>query len=153
MLKNLMFTIMAAAIAASVLPATATAAGSGRADQPFPKVVSVPVPKTVPNNGKQMYGSYCAPCHGVTGRGNGPMAASLKAQPADLAVLKRNNGGKFPDARIFSILQFGTETPSHGTADMPVWGPVLGKMNQANPEERVLRISNLSRYLETIQAR
>jgi hypothetical protein len=34
-----------------------------------------------------------------------------------------------------------------------VWGPVLGKMDQANTQERQLRISNLSRYLETIQAK
>jgi len=34
-----------------------------------------------------------------------------------------------------------------------VWGPILGKMNVSNPQDRLLRISNLSRYLETIQAK
>ncbi len=34
---------------------------------------------------------------------------------------------------------------------MPVWGPILGKMNQTNFQDKQLRISNLSRYLESIQ--
>ena len=41
------------------------------------------------------------------------------------------------------LLRFG--------AVMPVWGPILGKMNQTNRQEKDLRISNLSRYLESIQ--
>ena len=59
----------------------------------------------------------------------------------------------FPSAHVISVLQFGTRFPSHGTIEMPVWGPVLGKMDQANPQERLLRISNLSHYLETIQVK
>ena len=99
-----------------------------------------------------MYTSYCAPCHGVDGRGNGPAAAALKTQPTDLTGLQKNNHGKFPDAHIVAILQFGTELPAHGSAKMPVWGPILGKMNQTNAQDKQLRISNLSRYLESIQA-
>jgi hypothetical protein len=36
---------------------------------------------------------------------------------------------------------------------MPVWGPILGKMEMTNPQEKLLRISNLSRYLETLQVK
>jgi hypothetical protein len=36
---------------------------------------------------------------------------------------------------------------------MPVWGPILGKMSQTNPQDRMLRISNLSRFLETLQVK
>jgi hypothetical protein len=36
---------------------------------------------------------------------------------------------------------------------MPVWGPILGGMNQSNPQEKLLRISNLTRYLETLQSK
>ena len=35
------------------------------------------------NNGKVLYQSYCAPCHGNKGRGDGPAAASLHPKPAD----------------------------------------------------------------------
>ena len=45
------------------------------------------------------------------------------------------------------------EVPAHGSATMPVWGPILGNMNRTNIQDKQLRISNLTRYLETIQAR
>jgi mono/diheme cytochrome c family protein len=121
----------------------ALAVGMSYADQSKAKVI-IPVNKTQATSGKQMYVNYCAPCHGVDGRGNGPV---------DLTVLSKNNHGKFPDTHIVSVLQNGSDIPSHGTADMPVWGPILGKMNQTNPQDRLLRVSNLSRYLETLQAK
>jgi mono/diheme cytochrome c family protein len=34
-------------------------------------------------NGKTLYHSYCSPCHGNTGKGDGPAAASLNPKPAD----------------------------------------------------------------------
>ena len=102
-------------------------------------------------NGKQMYLSYCASCHGVDGQGHGPVASSLKMQPTNLTLLSKNNSGKFPDTHIAAILQYGTGIPSHGTAEMPVWGPILGKLDTANPDVKQLRIGNLIRYLETIQ--
>ncbi len=143
MLKNLFLAGLAAAVIASV----------GYANQPTAKTVIIPVSKAPANNGKQMYVNYCAPCHGVDGKGNGPAAAALKKQPTDLAVLSRNNGGKFPSTHIVSVLQFGTRNPSHGSAEMPMWGPVLGSVNSApsEPNVRALRISNLSRYLQTLQ--
>ncbi|HEY2470709.1 MAG TPA: c-type cytochrome [Terracidiphilus sp.] len=142
MLKSLLIAGMVAAVAVSL----------SFADQTPSKLV-IPVNKTAPTNGKQMYTNYCAPCHGTEGRGNGPAAGALKTQPTDLTVLSRNNHGKFPDAHVVTILQFGSETPAHGSALMPVWGPILGNMNRANIQEKQLRISNLSRYLETIQER
>lgn len=142
MLKQLLVTAMAATLAVSM----------GYADQSKAKV-TIPVSKVTPTSGKQMYGNYCAPCHGVDGRGHGPVAAALKSTPTDLAVLSKNNHGKFPDTHIVSVLQNGMEIPSHGSAEMPVWGPILGKMNVSNPQDRLLRVSNLSRYLESIQVK
>jgi hypothetical protein len=66
-------------------------------------------------------------------------------------MLTRNNRGRFPEAHIVSALQFGSAIAPRGTGEMPAWGPILGKMNQTNPQEVLLRISNLSRYLETLQ--
>jgi mono/diheme cytochrome c family protein len=133
--------------------ATVFAASAGTPDQSKAKAITIPTPKTAPISGKQMYAGYCATCHGVNGKGDGPVGTSLKTRPVDLTLLSKNNQGKFPSAHIFSVLQLGAPVPSHGTAEMPVWGPVLGKMNQANPQERPLRISNLTSYLETIQAK
>ena len=132
--------------------AATLAAGMSYADQSNAKV-TIPVNKTSATSGKQMYTNYCAPCHGVDGKGQGPVASALKTPPMDLTVLARNNHGKFPDTHIVSVLEYGVEIQSHGSAEMPVWGPILGKMNQTNPQERMLRVSNLSRYLETMQVK
>lgn len=34
-------------------------------------------------NGKTLYHTYCAPCHGDKGKGDGPASASLNPKPAD----------------------------------------------------------------------
>jgi mono/diheme cytochrome c family protein len=142
MLKSLLVTAVAALLAASL----------SFADQSQSKVV-IPVNKTAANDGKQMYTNYCAPCHGADGKGAGPAASALKPRPTDLTELQKNNNGKFPDAHVVAILQFGTEVPAHGSSTMPVWGPILGSMSRTNVQDKQLRISNLSRYLESIQAR
>jgi hypothetical protein len=84
-------------------------------------------------------------------QGDGPVAASLKMPPTDLTLLSKNNNGKFPDAHLYAVLQYGAEVPSHGTAEMPVWGPILGSLDRASPDVKKLRIRNLIRYLETLQ--
>jgi mono/diheme cytochrome c family protein len=135
-----------------VAVATALAVGMSYADQSTAKVI-IPVNKTAPTSGQQMYANCCAPCHGIDGRGRGPAASALKTPPIDLTMLSKNNNGKFPDTHIVTVLQNGSAIPSHGSAEMPVWGPILGKMNMSNSQERLLRISNLSRYLDSIQAK
>lgn len=142
MLKRLLVAAMAVGVAA----------GLSYADQSQSKVV-IPVNRTAANNGKQMYDNYCAPCHGVDGRGHGPAASALKTQPTDLTVLEKNNGGKYPDTHVLAVLQFGADVPAHGSADMPVWGPILGNMNRTNTQDKQLRMSNLTRYLESLQQR
>lgn len=142
MLKRLLVTTLTAILAVGIC----------YAEQNNAKV-SIPINRTSATNGKQMYMSYCAPCHGVDAKGQGPVAHALKMQPSDLTILSKLNNGKFPDSHIVSVLGNGVSIPSHGTADMPVWGPILGKMNQNNPQDRLLRISNLCRYLQTIQVK
>jgi cytochrome c len=142
MLKRFLLTILAAAMAV----------GIGYADQSRAKV-TIPVNRTAPTSGKQMFTSYCAPCHGVDGKGRGPVATALRTLPTDLTGLCKRNHGKFPDTHISAVLQFGADVPSHVAAEMPVWGPILGKMDLTNPQDKQLRISNLSRYLESIQVR
>ncbi len=142
MLKRLLVTAMAVTLMIAM----------GYADQTTKKVV-IPVDKTNPTDGRQMYTNYCAPCHGVDGRGHGPASSALKTQPVDLTELSKANHGKFPDIHILSVLRFGADIPAHGSAEMPVWGPILGRMNKTNIQEKDLRVSNLSRYLETIQVK
>jgi mono/diheme cytochrome c family protein len=130
----------------------ALAVSAGYADQSNAKVV-IQVDKTAPVDGKQMYTNYCAPCHGNDGRGGGPVAPALNQKPIDLTTLTKTNGGKFPASHVVSVLEFGSEMPAHGSALMPVWGPVLSKMDQQRPDQRLLRISNLSEYLRSMQTK
>jgi len=145
MLKSLLLTCVAAAVAV----------GAGYARQANVSTstskIAIPLQRTTPVDGKQMYVNYCAPCHGMDGRGHGPVAAALKHPPTDLTVMSKNNGGKFPGVHVAAVLDYGAEIPSHGTAEMPVWGPILGKMDQGSAQQRALRISNLKRYLQTMQ--
>jgi mono/diheme cytochrome c family protein len=142
MLKHLLLIAAAITLAANI----------GYADQSR-KGVTIQVTRTAPTSGKQMYGNYCAPCHGVDGRGHGPVANALRTAPTDLTALSRNHRGKFPDTHIVAVLEQGPGLPAHVTAEMPVWGPILGKMNQTTPQERLLRICNLSRYLDAMQTK
>jgi mono/diheme cytochrome c family protein len=140
MVKRLLLTAMVVALAANF----------GYAD-PSRNKVTIQVDKVTPTSGKLMYANYCAPCHGVDGRGHGAVATALKTPPTDLTALSRQNRGRYPVTHIVAVLENGSEIHGTGSAEMPVWGPILGKMNQTTPEERLLRICNLSRYLDTIQ--
>lgn len=124
----------------------------GYADQSKGKI-TIPVNRTSAVDGKEMYTSYCAPCHGTDGRGNGPVSSALKTQPTDLTTLAKANHGKYPDTHVLAVLRFGLEIPAHGSASMPVWGNILAKMNQSNSVDRDLRISNLTRYLQSMQVK
>jgi mono/diheme cytochrome c family protein len=72
--------------------------------------------------GKAEFETYCAPCHGTDGKGDGPVAIWLKKKPADLTQLQSHNGGRFPTNKIFDIIDGREEVGTHGPREMPVWG-------------------------------
>jgi mono/diheme cytochrome c family protein len=110
------------------------------------------VAPTNPTSGEQMYKEYCAACHGKGGKGDGPAASELKVPPPDLTDLTKRNGGKFPADHIASVLRFGTKAPAHGTADMPVWGPLFQSLNRQSSTEATQRITSLTNYIKSLQA-
>ena len=113
----------------------------------FPQQIKrEPAPVTRPDSGAQMYHAYCASCHGVAGRGDGPAATALKTAPTDLTQLSSRYEGTFPKSDLEQVLtgQHGTE--AHGTSDMPVWGYVFTMMGN-----ETLRVHNLSTYIESLQ--
>jgi mono/diheme cytochrome c family protein len=102
--------------------------------------------------GRDLFDFYCATCHGRDARGNGPVAAALKAPPPDLTLLARRNGGPFPRARVeaFVTNDGGVLVPAHGTEDMPVWGPVFRGLDPSDTLVKV-RIANVVAYIESLQ--
>ena len=72
--------------------------------------------------GQLEYRSNCAACHGVTGKGDGPVGREMKVQPANLTLLAKNNNGVFPFNAVYRFID-GRDVPaSHGTREMPIWG-------------------------------
>ena len=108
---------------------------------------------TSPASGKEMFVSYCASCHGKDAKGDGPASKALKQLPADLTTLAKRNGGKYPTDKVTTILRGQTSLMAHGNQEMPVWGPVFWRMSQGHEEQVQMRIANLNRYLESLQAK
>jgi mono/diheme cytochrome c family protein len=102
-------------------------------------------------DGVDLYRAYCASCHGKDGNGNGPMASELKATVPDLTVIAKDNGGQFPVARVRRIIIGEGMIASHGSREMPVWGPIFHQI-ESDVDWGNVRIENLVRYLESIQA-
>jgi mono/diheme cytochrome c family protein len=109
------------------------------------------VKPTNPVSGAQMFKEYCAVCHGPGGKGDGPAATALKVSPPDLTTLAQRHDGKFPGDYVSNVLKNGVKTPAHGSAEMPVWGPIFETMSRMDETQVTLRITNLSNYLKSIQ--
>jgi mono/diheme cytochrome c family protein len=116
-----------------------------------PKIQESQLPPTYVPPGRQIYKQYCAACHGPDGRGNGPVARSLRKPPADLTTLAKRHGGAFPEEYVTNVLRFGLGFSAHGSSEMPVWGPIFQDMEQHNEAAVRQRIKNLCEYLESIQ--
>jgi hypothetical protein len=116
-----------------------------------PRVINIPVRHTSASSGKQMFEAYCAACHGKEGKGDGPVAAALKAPPIDLTVLARQNNGKFPSIRVAKAITGEAGIPAHGSKEMPVWGPVFVSMSHQHESQVHLRIANLTEYIKSLQ--
>jgi mono/diheme cytochrome c family protein len=110
-------------------------------------------PMTSAASGKEMFLSYCASCHGKDAKGDGPAAKSLNSLPADLTTLAKRNSGKYPSDRVTSVLRGQATLMAHGDQEMPVWGPVFWRMSQGHEVEVQQRISNLNRYIESLQTK
>ena len=116
------------------------------------RLKTVPMPYSNPQSGAQMYKDYCAVCHGPTGRGDGPAVEFLKAPPLDLRTLAQRNNAKYPADHVAATLRFGVSSHAHGTADMPVWGPVFRAAEKGRNEAVAeSRIHNLIVFIESLQ--
>lgn len=115
-----------------------------------PTVESTSPGYTDPSSGIKMYRTYCAVCHGIDGRGNGPAAAALKQALPVLTLLSKNNGGKFPFFRVSSVIQGDAGISAHGSREMPMWGDAFRTINRDESLVK-LRVHNLTQYLASIQ--
>jgi len=116
-------------------------------------VKHVPITNTPSDSGKEMFKTYCAVCHGTDGKGKGPAASAMKTAPTDLTTLAQKSGGKYPSAHVASVIRGQATLPSHGSQDMPVWGPLFSSISQGHEGQVQQRTANLVEYVETLQAK
>jgi mono/diheme cytochrome c family protein len=87
--------------------------------------------------GKSEFQSSCASCHGMDGKGKGPVGAQLKVPPPDLTVLARNNNGAFPTNTVYETIEGSKTIAAHGVREMPVWGerfnPIVNLPHDVDP--------------------
>lgn len=144
-------------VAASLLLIMSGAHLSGQAPQgtqpPTTKSLKpVSIKVSQPDSGAQMFKDYCASCHGADGKGNGPAVVFLKTPPPDLRTMAQRNNGKYPAAKVVSMLNFGPGSQAHGDLDMPTWGPLFRSLDDS-PRTNLarLRVYNLTGFIESIQ--
>jgi mono/diheme cytochrome c family protein len=119
--------------------------------QPPPQIKTAPATALVGIEGKDTFMAYCAVCHGADARGGGPAAPALKMPVPDLTTMAKRHGKFNHDAVERRIMGIDQMPAAHGTMTMPIWGPVFRATG--DQPKTVLRITNLVKYLEDLQAK
>jgi mono/diheme cytochrome c family protein len=104
----------------------------------------------LPLDGAKIFRNYCAACHGVDGKGDGPAAPALKTQVPQLSTLAQRNGGIFPTAQIRRIIAGDDVPAAHGSREMPIWGPIFHQI-EYDQDLGYVRLQNVTEYLNTLQ--
>ena len=71
--------------------------------------------------GRENFTHYCAACHGIEAKGDGPLSAMLMIQPTDLTKLATENHGTFPINDVVAKIDGRNPLLAHGS-EMPVYG-------------------------------
>ena len=121
------------------------------AQEPKKEIKHVPIKPTSAASGQEMYRTYCAVCHGTDAKGNGPAVEALKVPPGDLTTLAAKNGGKYPALKVSAIIRGEEVLAAHGSKDMPIWGHLFWGMSRGHEGEVQQRVTNLNKYIESLQ--
>lgn len=109
------------------------------------------------DQGRALFRTHCATCHGADAKGQGPLAGALVLQPVDLTALAVRNGGDFPLQRVLKRIDGTDPLVSHGSP-MPVYGPYFEgvantpmKLPSGQPVLVSQPIADLVGYLQSVQ--
>ncbi len=105
-----------------------------------------------PVDGASIFRNYCAACHGLDGRGNRMLSKALKREVPDLTILSLRNQGTFPAIHARTTIMFGADDllPTHGSKQMPTWGPIFHEI-EFDRDLGSVRLENITSYLKSIQ--
>ena len=108
-------------------------------------------------SGEHDFNLYCASCHGVSGKGDGPKAFSLEKKPPNLTTLTEKYG-QFPREKLTRMIDGRDPIPGHGDREMPVWGvwfkeEAAQELGGAEGDEGTVkrRLDNLVDYIASLQ--
>lgn len=111
--------------------------------------------------GEGEFRAWCSRCHGLEGRGDGPIAKELETAPPDLTALSKGNDGRFPANRVRQSIDGRGLTKEHGSRQMPSWGDWFSfeltaggllRTNRAKTEAEIAaRVERITGYLKSLQ--
>jgi len=100
------------------------------------------------DGGAELYRRYCAPCHGISGRGDGPAAEALCPKPADLTA------STLAVSELMRHIDGRRTVRAHGSAAMPVWGEVFEASLAGEPHRRrtaLLHVQALADHVDRLR--
>ncbi len=104
-----------------------------------------------PVEGAKIFQYHCAMCHGADGRGHGPDSVVLRHPVADLTLISRRSGGKFPYQSVKEIIEGRkNELRSQSDREMPAWGPIFHEVD-ADQDWGEVRMDAITKHVESIQ--
>ncbi|MBI4382102.1 MAG: cytochrome c [candidate division NC10 bacterium] len=113
-------------------------------------------PPQLPVNGRELYVRYCASCHGMGGRGDGPASKAFRRRPSDLTRVRARYAGQYPIREVMAAIDGRYPVRAHGDSAMPVWGIVF-EQEKEEKEARwpkrttLLQVRLIADYVLTLQ--
>ena len=86
---------------------------------------AAPAGKGDPEAGKKLYEQFCLPCHGATGKGDGPVGQYLPVKPADYSQSVPQYGDKWAEYYFKIIKEGGVAMDPPRSPLMAPWGSQL----------------------------
>ena len=100
--------------------------------------------------GRTLFEQHCASCHGKTGRGDGPAAATLAIKPPDLTLMRHRNGA-FLAAAVESAITGSNSAVVHRAPGMITWSAIFRAGARGNQAAGEARTRDLVAFIESIQ--
>lgn len=105
---------------------------------------------TYPANAADAYRQWCASCHGLEGRGDGPAATAMSPRPTDLTT------STLSEAELMKVIDGRRTLRAHGDASMPVWGHVFEQVREGDSRQHrdaLRQVQGLAEYVIALRAR
>ena len=107
--------------------------------------------KALAEVGSEYFAQYCAVCHGVSGKGDGPAAPAMLVPPPDLTTITKRLGSPFPALVVAQTIDGSRPIAAHGSNEMPVWGRRFRRETAGADSALRGRILLIVEYLRSIQ--